>query len=628
MFKNKQAWGYIATAFAALLIAFTIGLTAIGQGVDNYATDFMARLHQPDPWQPQSIILAIDDASYSYIGSVGRLRGAMAKAIKLITPMHPKAIAIDVILADKGDFPEENQRLAEALAAAPNVVLDSELVTEGWEPPIEEFARHAKAIGHVHIIPDKSDGMCRFIPLEAEFGKKRLWALSFEAFRQSRGKEELTEYLGDHLELGPLTIPFVRDRNKEIDKGWRMRIRFLPPEPGEEQVSRIPRVTLKRLLEHPDEAARFKDKVVFIGATAQSTSDKMMTPFSTKTQMPGVEIHAQAFETLSQGKFLLDASPSLVFVMCFAIVAFVTVIFTLRTGVPAYLMGGAVVVSAHFLPHLFFLNGVVFAYVAPVLSAWLSVSGCASYQYFFVRRQLKQSEGEKARYQQAIHFVTHEMRSPLTAIQGSSELMGRYNLSEEKRKQMAQMINSESKRLARMIQTFLDVERLSDGQMDLKKEPFGTQQMIQACIDRAAPIAERKSMQVEVGELADSTMVGDRELMEYAVYNLLTNAVKYSPAETKVQVQAVQTDGELRLSVKDQGMGMDEKELRNIFTKFYRTKKAEASGEAGTGIGLSIVHQIVTFHGGKMEVTSEPGRGSCFTMILPVAEKETCSASS
>jgi len=220
------------------------------------------------------------------------------------------------------------------------------------------------------------------------------------------------------------------------------------------------------------------------------------------------------------------------------------------------------------------------------------------------------------------------MRTPLTAIQGSSELMGRYNLSEEKRKQMAQMINSESKRLARMIQTFLDVERLSDGQMELKKEPFAARQMIQACLDRAAPIAERKNMRVEVGELADPTVVGDRELMEYAVYNLLTNAVKYSPAETKVEVRAVQTEGELRLSVKDQGMGMDEKELRNIFTKFYRTKKAEASGEAGTGIGLSIVHQIVTFHGGKMEVTSEPGRGSCFTMILPVAENQTCSASS
>ena len=78
-----------------------------------------------------------------------------------------------------------------------------------------------------------------------------------------------------------------------------------------------------------------------------------------------------------------------------------------------------------------------------------------------MRRALRTAENDRQRYQQAIHFVTHEMRTPLTAIQGSSELMGRYNLSEEKRKQMADMINQESKRLARMIQTFLDVERLS-----------------------------------------------------------------------------------------------------------------------------------------------------------------------
>jgi signal transduction histidine kinase len=73
----------------------------------------------------------------------------------------------------------------------------------------------------------------------------------------------------------------------------------------------------------------------------------------------------------------------------------------------------------------------------------------------------------------------------------------------------------------------------------------------------------------------------------------------------------------LRLAVADQGMGMEEKELRNIFKKFYRTRTAEASGEAGTGIGLSIVDQIVTHHGGRIEVASQPGKGSCFTLVLP-----------
>jgi signal transduction histidine kinase len=114
----------------------------------------------------------------------------------------------------------------------------------------------------------------------------------------------------------------------------------------------------------------------------------------------------------------------------------------------------------------------------------------------------------------------------------------------------------------------------------------------------------------------DASLVGDRELMEYALYNLLTNAIKYSPKETEVRVFAKQRGSELRLSVSDQGMGMSAEEVRKIFTKFYRTKGAEISGEVGTGIGLSIVEQIVTHHGGRMEVASEPGKGSCFTMVL------------
>ena len=97
------------------------------------------------------------------------------------------------------------------------------------------------------------------------------------------------------------------------------------------------------------------------------------------------------------------------------------------------------------------------------------------------------------------------------------------------------MINQESKRLARMIQTFLDVERLSDGQMELKREPFPAREMVEACVQRARPLAERKNIGITIEEL-DGALEGDRELMEYAVYNLLTNAVKYSNPDTQITV--------------------------------------------------------------------------------------------
>ena len=236
-----------------------------------------------------------------------------------------------------------------------------------------------------------------------------------------------------------------------------------------------------------------------------------------------------------------------------------------------------------------------------------------------VRRQLARSEDEKDRYQHAMQFVTHEMRTPLTAIQGSSELISRYatTMPEAKRTQIAEMINAESKRLARMIETFLSVERLSAGQMELKQERFPLADLVERCAERARPFADRKRIEIDVEALPVEEMVGDRELMEYAVYNLLTNAVKYSPPETRVRVFGEDEKGDsVRLSIKDQGIGMDKKEVSRIFEKFYRTKRAEQSGEAGTGIGLSIVEQIVTQHGGSIQVESEPGKGSKFSLIL------------
>jgi signal transduction histidine kinase len=329
-----------------------------------------------------------------------------------------------------------------------------------------------------------------------------------------------------------------------------------------------------------------------------------------------VEVHAQAYETLVNHHFLTRPTSQSVFAVCFAFAAAAGLVFWFLAGWRAYPPGALLLAAAFWVPYQYFQVEVIFPLLAPVAVAWLSVSGAATYQHFVIRRRLRRSESEKERYQQAIHWAAHEMRTPLTAIQGSSDLMSRYNLPEDKRGQLSEMINSESKRLARIIQTFLDVERLAEGQVDLKRERFSAADLVHITMARAIALAEGKKISVTLESEPAGTLVGDRELMEYAFYNLLTNAIKYSPPETRVRVYSQLDQGLLRLSVEDEGIGMDAKELKNIFQKFYRTKRAEASGEKGTGIGLSIVQQIVNHHGGRIDVTSTPGKGSCFTMIL------------
>jgi signal transduction histidine kinase len=333
--------------------------------------------------------------------------------------------------------------------------------------------------------------------------------------------------------------------------------------------------------------------------------------------MPGVEIHAQAFETMAGREFLEDAPPVYGLAVSLLAGALLAAAFAFLEGWAAWAAVGAALAMVHAAPYAAFTRGMVLPPAGPYAAAWLSALACGSWKYLFVRRKLRESEATTARYQQAFHFVAHEMRTPLTAIQGSSELITRYRLPEEKQKELGRMINAESKRLARMITTFLDVEKLTAGQMELRRTQFALGDLVDTCLGRARPLAERKNIALSCGELPAAPVEGDRELLEYAFYNLVTNAIKYSPAGSEVRIYAECRGGVVRLSVRDQGIGMSADEVKSIFTKFYRTKKAIASGETGTGIGLSIVDQIASHHGGRVDVASEPDKGSCFTLVLP-----------
>jgi signal transduction histidine kinase len=589
--------GYIAVVSACLLIGI-FGGNWLGTRIDNYVYDQLTRLAPEPAWAPQSVVAAIDEDAFASGGGWPGLRRTMINALEEIVRAQPKAVAIDVILHDPQD-PTQDAQMAATLKRVPNLILPCDLRPgdQRWEDPLPIFRSAAVALGHVHLDRNRMDGVSRYIPLEKIGGGERRWALALEAFRIARSTT-ITES-EDVLEIGGMLIPTA------YGTGRLMRIRWM-------RAGAIPMVSIRDLAANHE---KLRGKVVFLGVTALTAAhDRLVNPYG--DELPGVMVHAQTFETLAQAHFFREASNLSWLGLCIMLAALSATVFALRSGWQAYGLGLLIILLAHTAPFAAFRGGVVLPFTTLLSVAWLTAAGAASYQFFVIERQLRRSESETRRYQQAIHFVAHEMRSPLTAIQGSSELMSRYNLNDEKRRQITDMINSESKRLARMIQTFLDVERISDGQMELKRDPFTVSDVVNACLARAQPIAERKKITFEVADELEGDLIGDRELMEYAIYNLLTNAVKYSPPETRVRITARQQGDEIRVSVEDQGIGMDAKELRQIFQKFYRTKRAEASGEAGTGIGLSIVEQIVAHHGGRIEVESQPGKGSCFTMVL------------
>jgi len=590
----------VAKYAGVLAICFVLGIAGgfnqLAVRVDQYAYDAMLR-GQRDTWTPQSAVVAIDGPTLEAGHGMRNIRTILAQTLDELAQAQPKAVALDVTLHDQVD-PAEDARLEAALRATKNLILPCQLAGAKWEDPAPRFGALA-TLGHVHTEGDRSDGVSRQIILERVADGQRRWALSLEALRVTLGAGNPEESPED-LTVGNILIPAPRKNGRSL------LIRYLQP-------GTIPSISASEIGRRREE---LRGKTIFLGVTDFSAaSDRLVSPYG--GNFAGVEMHAQAFETMMQGRFLVPASNTTTLLICASLSILAGLGFWLLAGWRAYVLIVPLLAAAHyFLPVQFFARGSVLPYVAPVAVAWLSSIGAATYRHFMVRGQLRKSESEKSRYQQAIHWAAHEMRTPLTAIQGSSELMSRYNLPDAKRGELTEMINSESKRLARIISTFLDVERLAEGQMELKQEPLAVADLVDICMQRAKPLSERKHIGMSLDCALEGTLLGDRELLEYALYNLLTNAVKYSPADTEVHVYSELRGGELRLAVQDQGIGMDAKEIKRIFQKFYRTKRAEASGETGTGIGLSIVEQIVFQHGGRIEVTSTPGKGSCFTMIM------------
>jgi signal transduction histidine kinase len=613
---RKNSLLYAAVLAGCFAVGFGVGFTTVGERFDDVFYDFLtthSAVVDARSLRTHAVVVAVDEDTLRAQGGMRRIRPILADALRQLSAIGPKVVALDVVLADPGD-PKEDADLAEALRDTRNLVLDCEVVKGNWEFPVPEFQKSAVSLGHVHLAEKAADAVNREIPLERTVAADRRWALSLEAFRLFQGQQAVGEETDDpSLQVGSTRIPEPKGAAERT-----LFIRYLPP-------NAIPTISVLKIAENRD---RIRGSAVFLGITALSAArDRLTNPYG--ASVPGVEVHAQAFETMDLGRFLVPTGGAAVLALCLALAVAAGLIFAYVPGRWAYAVDALLLIAALWIPYESFQHGVVFPFFGSVSVAWLASASAATFQYFFVSRQLRTSESEKSRYQQAIHWVAHEMRTPLTAIQGSSEIMSRYKLPEEKGKQLSEMINSESKRLARMIQTFLDVERLADGQMELKKELFPAVDVVESCLKRVRPIADGKNIKIFLDETEDSLISGDRELMEYAFYNLLTNAVKYSPANTEIHVGVELLRGDLRLWVRDQGIGMDAQELKSIFKKFYRTKRAEASGEVGTGIGLSIVEQIVTHHKGRMEVTSEPQKGSCFTILVsasnpkvpPAAEK-------
>ena len=217
-----------------------------------------------------------------------------------------------------------------------------------------------------------------------------------------------------------------------------------------------------------------------------------------------------------------------------------------------------------------------------------------------------------------ISLVSHEMRTPLTAIQGMTELLAQYDVDPARSKEMHLAINDEVKRLTRMITGYLDITRLESGATELRRSAIKLEPLLERILLMLDPVAAQSGIKL-VRKFAPDlpAVLADPDLLSRAVENLVSNAIKYSASATEVTLATSSDEEAVYIEVADQGYGISESDLSRIFEKFYRVPRVQDAGVPGTGLGLALVREIAELHGGSVTVRSQVNVGSTFTLRLP-----------
>ncbi len=254
---------------------------------------------------------------------------------------------------------------------------------------------------------------------------------------------------------------------------------------------------------------------------------------------------------------------------------------------------------------------------------WLSISGVTfsdgvvyAFRSLTEERALEELKGE------FIATVSHELRTPLAAIYGSAQTLLREDIEfdESGQKRLLDVIAQESERLSRIADDILFANKLDSGHFILGEKRIDLLELAREVVDEMrACFASRGDISIDLAVPATiDSLVGDSDKLRQVLINLIDNAVKYSPDGGRVDVAVEARDGGVRISIRDEGIGIAPLEQRRIFGKFYRVDPALTRGVGGTGLGLYICRELVRRMEGRLSVRSEEGKGSTFVVELPV----------
>jgi two-component system phosphate regulon sensor histidine kinase PhoR len=221
-------------------------------------------------------------------------------------------------------------------------------------------------------------------------------------------------------------------------------------------------------------------------------------------------------------------------------------------------------------------------------------------------------------------MVAHEVKSPLAAIESYLGLVldGVVGDDPERRRQMLERCLLRARTLRTMVTELISLVAVETGNFALKRSPIEVDAIVSDVVSSWQDRARERSIELELETSPEGTqeVLADRDALRSIVSNVVDNGIKYTPEGGRVSVSVANEGLYVRISVRDTGIGMTRDERERVFEEFYRVKNDRTADIPGTGLGLSLVKRLVDLHQGTISVQSEPGRGSEFTIHLPVGE--------
>ena len=562
----------IVSAFVFVSAALASGLPS---ALDLPVRDALLRVFPARPVTDVAVV-AVDEEALAAVGPWPWSRGRLAAVAEAARSAGARGLAFDLLLVEPGDGDEA---LASSLGRLPSVLAAGLDARSGWLLPAPSL-RGSGRLAQTSFDVDH-DGVMRRLSATKQRDGSSFPALAVAA-------AGLAAPTARPVPVGRVLVPDFRSR------------------PGG-----VPVVGAAALLAGRD-AGLLADRIVFFGVTAAGLGDRFVTPGSPPGRPePGVLVHSATASCLLAGGLLRQCPPLLSGLLAAAFAGA-----ALLAGRARGRRRGILLAAALLLPPASGAAALGAGLEVPLasltVSTFLVLLATAARAARRGEREAARAAAARSEEREARRVVVHEMKTPLTAVRGLTQLLSGFELSPEERARVVAMVGEETERLGGMIESLNAVERMRLADFDGTARPVDLGAL---ATRRAGAIGAGTPGRVRAEAAGGVVVLGDEGLLARVVDNLVGNALKFSPPTSIVRVTAALRAGEALLAVSDDGPGIPEAEREKVFARFVRG--SGAGGAEGLGLGLSLVHEVVTWHRGHVSVRSGEGTGSVFEVALP-----------